>query len=266
MVEGFTFKEKYTVEDLRAIMTILRRPDGCPWDREQTHESIRRDLIEETYEVIEAINKGSAEMLAEELGDLLMQVVFHAEIEREKGVFDFDDVADGICKKLILRHPHVFGEVTVSGTDEVLKNWDAIKMATKRQKTATEAIESIPRELPALMRAEKVQKKAAKVGFDWPDVSGAFQKICEETAEVKTALADKDPAACKEELGDLLFAVVNVCRFAGVDAEEALTAATDKFSSRFSHVEKRAGESGRKMEDYTLEELDRFWEEAKHRS
>ena len=266
MVEGFVFKEKYTVGDLLAIMKILRAPGGCPWDREQTHASIRRDLIEETYEVIEAIDRENADMLVEELGDLLMQVVFHAEIETEKGVFDFDDVADGICKKLIVRHPHVFGDVTVSGSAEVLRNWDAIKMETKHQKTVSETIASVPRELPALMRAQKVQKKAAKVGFDWPDVSGALEKVREETAEVSEALDTEDPDKRKEELGDLLFAVVNVCRFAHVDAEEALTAATDKFSSRFAFVEDSVLKAGKKPEDCALEELDGFWEEAKKRS
>ena len=165
MVEGFIFKDKYDFNDLVEITHILRSPGGCPWDREQTHESIRRDFIEETYEVIEAINKQSPEMLCEELGDVLLQVTLHAEMETEKGVFDINDVADGVCKKLIERHPHVFGEVTVSGTGEVLTNWDAIKKNSKNQKTQTDSMLSIPREFPALMRADKVQNKAHKVGL-----------------------------------------------------------------------------------------------------
>lgn len=263
MVENFTFKDRYDVNDLIRIVAILRAPGGCPWDIEQTHESIRKDFIEETYEVIEAINKQSPEMLREELGDVLLQVVFHSQIEREKGVFDFEDVADEICKKLIIRHPHVFGEVTVSSTDEVLTNWDAIKMQTKSQKTTTESILSVPREFPALMRAQKVQKKAAKVGFDWADIGGALDKINEETEEVKAALVSGDGEKILDELGDLLFAVVNTCRFAHTEAEEALTHATDKFTDRFAYVEKRATENGKAMTDYSLEELDAFWNEAK---
>lgn len=263
MTENFEFKDRYDVNDLIRIVAILRAPGGCPWDIEQTHESIRKDFIEETYEVIEAINKQSPEMLREELGDVLLQVVFHTQIEREKGVFDFDDVADEICKKLIVRHPHVFGETNVSSTDEVLKNWDAIKMRTKQQKTATESILSVPREFPALMRAQKVQKKAASAGFDWEDIGGALEKIGEETEEVKAALRSGNSEMILDELGDLLFAVVNVCRFAHTQAEEALTHATDKFTDRFSHVEKRATENGRAMTDFSPAELDAFWNEAK---
>lgn len=266
MIDNFTIKDRYTVSDLVEIVHILRQPGGCPWDIEQTHESIKKDLIEETYEVVEAINKKSPEKLREELGDVLLQVVFHSEIETEKNVFDFDDVADEICKKLIVRHPHVFGDVKADTSDEVLKNWDAIKMETKHQKTATETILDVPREFPALMRAQKVQKKAAKVGFDWENVSGALEKIGEETEEVKTALTSGIPERMLDELGDLLFSVVNVCRFAHVDAEEALTHTTDKFTERFSYVEKRATENGKSMTDYTLDELDGFWNEAKKRS
>ena len=168
----FKQKEKYDINDLIEIMRSLRAPGGCPWDAEQTHESIRKNLIEETYEVVEAIDKKDSGMLLEELGDLLMQVVFHAQMEDEKGVFNFDDVADGVCKKLIERHPHVFGEVEVSGVDDVLDNWDAIKRRKKGQKKGSEPMLSVPRELPALMRAAKIQQKASAVGFDWPDVSG----------------------------------------------------------------------------------------------
>ena len=263
MIENFTFKDRYTCEDLVHIVTLLRSPGGCPWDREQTHESIRKNFIEETYEVVEAIDKASPEMLREELGDVLLQIMLHAEMEREKGVFDFDDVCNEIAQKLIIRHPHVFGDVQVSGSAEVLKNWDEIKRATKKQKTTTESILSIPREFPALMRAQKTQHKAAKAGFDWDEASGAVEKIYEETAEVKEAMAQGDPEKIKDELGDLLFAAVNVCRFAHTDAEEALTGATDKFTERFRLVEQYVAETGKGMGDFSLEELDVFWERAK---
>ncbi len=263
MIDNFEFKDRYTCEDLVRIVTILRSPGGCPWDREQTHESIRKNFIEETYEVVEAIDKASPEMLREELGDVLLQILLHAEMEREKGVFDFSDVCNEISQKLIVRHPHVFGDVAVSGSEEVLKNWDAIKRATKKQKTTTESILSIPREFPALMRAQKTQEKASKAGFDWEEASGAVEKIGEETAEVREAMASGDAARISDELGDLLFAVVNVCRFAHTDAEEALTGATDKFTDRFRLVEQYVAETGKTMKDFSLEELDVFWERAK---
>lgn len=265
MIEGFEFKDNYGIEDLIGIVAILRSPGGCPWDIEQDHKSIKRDFIEETYEVIEAINKDDKELLREELGDVLLQVVFHTRIEEEKNVFDFDDICDGICKKLIIRHPHVFGDVTVNGTDDVLSNWDDIKRFTKNQKTTTEAMDAVPRELPALMRAEKIQKKAKKAGFDWNDVSGAFAKIHEETAELETAVANDDRENIEEELGDLLFAAVNVSRFVKVDAEEALTKATDKFFARFASVEKLAAERNIDMKNSSLEELDSLWDEVKNK-
>ncbi len=263
MVEGFVFKQNYDFNDLVEITHILRSPGGCPWDREQTHESIRRDFIEETYEVIEAINKQSPEMLCEELGDVLLQVTLHSEMETEKGVFNINDVADGICKKLIERHPHVFGEVTVSGTGEVLTNWDAIKKNSKNQKTQTDSMLSIPREFPALMRADKVQNKARKVGFDWEDASGAFDKVAEELVELQEAIDEGNEKDIKEEFGDLLFSVVNVSRFIGCDSEECLTNATDKFISRFAVVEKLAAERGIDMKSASLEELDKLWDIAK---
>ena len=263
MVDNFEFKSKYDFNDLVNITHILRAPGGCPWDREQTHESIRRDFIEETYEVIEAINKKSSEMLCEELGDILLQVTLHTEMEKEKGTFDIDDVADGVCKKLILRHPHVFGEVKVDGTDEVLTNWDAIKKAEKKQKTQTDSMLSVPREFPALMRADKVQKKAAKVGFDWDDSKGAMDKVLEEFEELKEALASGRQDEINEEFGDLLFAMVNVSRFIHSDSEECLTMATDKFIDRFSKVERMAAEENIDMKTAGIEKLDELWEKAK---
>lgn len=263
MIKDFEFKDRYDCDDLIRIVAVLRAPGGCPWDAEQTHESIRRNFIEETYEVIEAIDKASPEMLREELGDVLLQIALHAQMEAEKGTFVFDDVCDEICKKLIVRHPHVFGDVIVSSTDEVLTNWDAIKMATKKQKSASESMASVPRELPALMRAQKIQHKAAKVGFDWDDISGALQKVKEETAEVEQALQSGEKEQINEEIGDLFFSVVNVCRFADVEAEEALTGATDKFFRRFVRVEKLAAERGIDMKTAGIEELDKLWDEVK---
>ncbi|MBQ2972851.1 MAG: nucleoside triphosphate pyrophosphohydrolase [Clostridia bacterium] len=259
----FKQKNSYDMQDLIDIMRILREPGGCPWDAEQTHESIKKNLIEETYEVIEAINKNDKELLCEELGDLLMQVVFHAQMEKEVGAFEFNDVTDGVCKKLIERHPHVFGQVSISGVDDVLTNWDAIKRKTKGQKTTTQSMNSVPRELPALMRATKLQKKAADVGFDWSDVSGALDKLEEEIAELRRAISNEDSVNMAEELGDVLFSAVNVSRFIKTDAEEALTAASDKFLARFTKVEALAQERNIDMKTSSLEELDLLWDEAK---
>ncbi len=266
MIADFEFKSKYGIEDLLRIMEILRAPGGCPWDAEQTHESIKKDLIEETYEVIEAINKQNPDMLLEELGDLLMQVVFHSRIAQEENQFAFAEVCDGICQKLIERHPHVFGEINVSDTDEVLSNWDAIKRRSKNHETTTQAIDSVPRELPALMRSAKIQHKAAKAGFDWPDVTGAFDKIAEESLELKQAMEEGKSDRIADELGDLLFAVVNVSRFVHVDAEEALTAATDKFRNRFAAVEALANKRNIDMKNTPIDELDALWDEVKKNS
>ena len=266
MVTDFEFKSRYGIEDLLEIMRLLRSPDGCPWDREQTHESIKSSLIEETYEVIEAINKSDKDLLCEELGDVLLQVVFHSQMAKEAGSFSFEDVADGVCQKLVERHPHVFGEVKADTSEQVLKNWEDIKNKSKNRSTATESMLSVPRELPALMRAQKIQKKAKKVGFDWDSVDGAFEKLEEETAELKEAVASGSRKECTEELGDLLFSAVNVSRFIGCDAEEALTEASDKFLSRFSEVEKLAKARNIDMKNSSLEELDRLWDEVKQGS
>ncbi len=257
----FEYKSSYTVDDLRKIVTILRHEGGCPWDREQTHESIRREFIEEVYEVIEAIDEKSPAHLQEELGDVLLQVVFHADMENDAGRFDLDGVADGICKKLILRHPHVFGDVSVADSAEVLQNWDKIKRVEKHQATVASALESVARSLPALWRAEKVQKKAAKAGFDWVSVDGALDKIEEETRELRQALALGENAG--EELGDLLFSCVNVSRFIKADPEEILRAATDKFVARFTRMEALANRRGEKLEDMSLSQMDKLWEEVK---
>lgn len=257
----FQYKDSYGVKDLEEIVRLLRAPGGCPWDAEQTHQSIRRNFLEEAYGAVEAIDEGSPEHLKEELGDVLLQVVFHALMEQEAGRFDLDAVADGICKKLIFRHPHVFGEVSVSGTGEVLSNWEELKRKEKGQATNTDALEAVARSLPALWRAEKVQKKAKKAGFDWPDVSGALDKLSEELEELKTAVAEGTNV--EEELGDLLFSAVNVSRFVKVDTEEALNGATDKFIGRFRKVEEEAARQGRALEGMSLAELDKLWEHAK---
>lgn len=259
----FQQKPNYNFNDLVEIMKVLRAPDGCPWDREQDHKSIRQNFIEETYEVIEAIDTEDKELLKEELGDVLLQVVFHAEMESEKDSFNIDDVCDGICKKLIIRHPHIFSDVKADTTDEVLSNWDKIKMQTKSQKTQSQAMESVSKSLPSLMRSEKLQKKAAKVGFDWQDVSGAIQKVDEEAQELRQAIENNDRESMEEELGDLLFSVVNVSRFIKVDSEKALYFACDKFTKRFSKMENLAKERGIDMNSATLSQLDSLWDEVK---
>lgn len=257
----FEQKPSYDVSDLVEIVRILRAPGGCPWDREQDHKSIRRDLLEEAYEVAEAIDEESPEHLKEELGDLLLQVVMHARMEEEEGRTDLNGVADGICKKLIYRHPHVFGDVTVTGTREVLANWDELKKKEKHQETAADSVDAVARSLPGLWRAEKIQKKAAKVGFDWDSVDGAMAKLREETEELQTAIAEGSNVS--EELGDLLFAAVNVARFVKADPEAAMTAACDKFARRFRAVEEAARAQGKDLTSMTLAEMDALWDAVK---
>ncbi|MCM1115164.1 MAG: nucleoside triphosphate pyrophosphohydrolase [Clostridium sp.] len=263
MAVDFEIKDKYDINDLISIVAKLRAPGGCPWDMAQTHTSIKKNFIEETYEVIEAINQQSVEGLREELGDVLLQVALHTEMEREQGNFNFDDVCNDICQKLVVRHPHVFDDVKASNEAEALNSWDAAKAATKGIKKQSQAISSVPVELPALMRAQKVQQRASKSGFDWNDIGGAFDKVCEEVNELKIAVEHSDSANIEEELGDLLFSCVNVSRFVGVDSEEALTAATNKFIKRFNMVEQLAEEKGISMKDTSIEELDLLWDKAK---
>jgi len=258
---NFDSKASYNFDDLITIIALLRSPDGCPWDREQTHASIRRNFIEEVYEVCEAIDEGNPEHLREELGDVLTQVVFHASLEADSGQFDINGVCDGICKKLILRHPHVFGNVSVSGTEDVLTNWDQIKRKEKGQRTHTSAMDSVARSLPALWRAEKIQHKAAKVGFDWPNAEGALAKLAEEIAELQQAIRIGQGA--EEELGDVLFSAVNVARFIEADPEQVLSGSCDKFIRRFSFVEESARSAGKSLEQMSLEEMDKLWEQSK---
>lgn len=257
----FEMKDKYNVNDLVRIMEILRAPDGCMWDQAQDHHSIRQNFIEETYEACEAIDDNDTDHLKEELGDVLLQVVFHTQMEKEKGVFDLNDVADGVCKKLIFRHPHIFGDVKVGSTDEILSNWDDLKRKEKKQETDTSTLESVSKSLPSLIRAQKLQKKAAKVGFDWPDVSGALDKVEEELAEVRAAIDGSGDI--EEEIGDLIFAVTNVSRFVKVDSERAAEKTCNKFVRRFADMEKQAAAEGKNLSDLTLSELDALWDKAK---
>jgi len=256
-------KEKYDINDYREIIRILRQPGGCPWDAEQTHESIRRNMIEEAYEAATAIDNGDLENLKEELGDVLMQVLTHAQIEEDIGGFTLDDIADVSCKKLIFRHPHVFGDVKAETPDEVLNNWDEVKKIEKSQKTATDTLVAVAEALPALWRAEKIQKKAHKVGFDFENVSGAMEKLNEETGELEQAISKNDRDNMVEELGDVLFAASNVARFLDIDPEQALHKSCEKFIARFAYVEKAVTQTGRSMEDISLEQMEELYHAAK---
>lgn len=254
-------KEKYGFEDLVVIMKLLRGEGGCPWDREQTHESIRNNLIEETYEVIEAIDTRNPALMREELGDVLMQVVFHAQISTEEKSFDIDDVTDEVCKKLIHRHPHVFMDDTAKTSDDVLKKWEAIKSEEKSRVTVTDKLTAVPRMYPALMRATKVGKKASV--FDFPDAESVMDKVSEELVEVSEAMNESDKEHLEEEIGDLLLSITSLCRKLGVDAEVALGRATDKFISRFSAVEQVVLAENKTMEQLSMQQLDEIWENIK---
>ena len=255
------------IERLRAILARLRGPGGCPWDREQTLASLKPCLTEECYELLEVMDGTDCGAHAEELGDVLLQVLFQAQIREERGDFSLAEVAGRLADKLVRRHPHVFGETRVEGTADVLRNWEAIK---RRERTGggeagapRSALAGVPAALPALLRAQRVQTKAARVGFDWPDSGGPRRKIAEELAELDVAVAARDPRAVAAEMGDLLFSVVNLCRFLDVDAETALRECTARFASRFQAVEQRVQAEGRDLRACTPEELDRHWEAVK---
>lgn len=253
------------------LMQRLLAPDGCPWDREQTLPTLRRYVLEEACEVIDAIDSGDRDDLAEELGDLLLQIVFQAELARAEGAFGPDDVVAGLCDKLVRRHPHVFAEAEVEGSDEVLRNWERIKAAERAdgKKKDKGVLGGVPRSLPALTRAQRVGEKVARVGFDWPDARGSRAKVAEELGELDEAIASGDADAIEAELGDTLFALVNLARHANVDAEGALRRTIDKFAGRFSHVEARVTEvhggwpKTVEADQLTLAELDGYWDEAK---
>ena len=250
-----------TLPELVAVMRRLLAKDGCPWDREQTMQTLRRYLIEETYEVVDAIDDDQPAAHCEELGDLLMQIVFQAELRTAAGGFDIDDVVRGIVDKLVRRHPHVFGEKKLDTSEQVLSQWRDIKATEKTRRT----LDGIPRSLPALARARELSARAAHVGFDWPDVAGSRAKIDEELGETDRAVASGDKARIEDELGDILFAVVNLARKLGVDPEGALRATADKFQRRFEHIEDRLRERGKTPKDSDLAEMDALWNEAKRR-
>lgn len=256
-------KDAYNVYDLVRIVELLRAPGGCPWDMEQTHQSLRRDFIEETYEVIEAIDNGDPALLREELGDALLQIVMHAQIEQEEGRATFDEIAGDVCRKMIHRHPHVFGAGKADSVAEVLSNWEEIKSEEKARNTVTDKLNAIPRQLPALMRAAKVGRKAKMM--DFPDTASVLLKMKEELAEVEGALAAGGEEAILEEMGDLLFTAANLARKAGVEPEEALTRATDKFVDRFAAVEALAAEKGADLALLSNDEKDILWKIAKKR-
>ena len=260
----FQQKDNYSINDLIEIVRLLRGEGGCPWDIVQTHESIKSDFIEETCEVIEAIDLKDTSLLCEELGDVLLQVVFHTRIEEESGNFSFNEVCDGICKKLIVRHPHVFGNTIAETTEEVLKNWDSIKMETKGQNTYTDTLRSVAKSLPALMRAQKVGKRAMRAGMDFNSAEDAMKCIDAEKAELQKAVAEGNKTQIEEELGDLLFSCVNTARHLGVNAEMALTASTEKFIDRFAVTEKLVSEESLDMKSMPIETLDLYWDKAKH--
>lgn len=260
-MDNFELKDKYTVYDLEKIIALLRAPGGCPWDREQTHESIRRNFLEEAYEAVEAIDEKNPEHLQEELGDVLMQVVFHAGIEQDAGRFNLDDVADMTCKKLIRRHPHIFSDVKADTSEKVLENWDAIKMRERSQQSVTSTMGTVARSLPSMWRADKIIGKAVKAGFKWRTSDEALSKLSEEAGELQAAAASD--GNIEEELGDTLFAAVHIAQIYGIDPEEALGKATDKFISRFEYVENAASLRGLKINELEYEDMLRLYSRSK---
>ena len=257
-------KKEYDFDDLVTVVEVLRSDVGCPWDREQDHKSIRKEFIEETYEVIEAIDTSDPVLLREELGDVMLQVVFHTQIENENGVFNINDVANDICVKLIHRHPHVFGDVVAESSEKVLANWEMIKSDEKQRVTVTDKLRAIPPMLPALMRAEKVGKKASC--FDFEDEEQATVKVYEELEELRCAIESEDKAAIEEEVGDLLLTITSLCRKLGVESEVALNKATDKFINRFETLENAVIAKGKDIKNMSMTELDEIWDEIKHKS
>ena len=251
------------LDRLVKIVAKLRAPDGCPWDREQNHESILSGLLDEVYEFFEAVDKKDTYEMKEELGDILLQVVFHAQMANEKSNFNFDDVAREIGDKLIRRHPHVFSNTTVDSTEEVLQNWEEIKKAEKGKENRVHINDGIPKALPALLRAEKIQKIVARVGFDWNDMKPVLDKVEEEFAEFREALEKGDVENANEELGDIIFSLVNVGRHKNIVAEDSLRKTVDKFEKRFNYIEDEFKKEQRQISDASLEELDIYWERAK---
>ncbi|HHV97126.1 MAG TPA: nucleoside triphosphate pyrophosphohydrolase [Clostridiaceae bacterium] len=256
-------KDKYTLEDLIELMRVLRSEKGCPWDREQDHESLKKYLLEEAYEVLEAIELNDKDKLCEELGDLLLQIIFHAQIEAEKGGFTMDDIITSICKKIITRHTHVFGKDNISTAEGVENNWELIKKKEKGMRTQTEVLKAVPKNLPALMRSYKVQQKAAQVGFDWDNIEDVFNKVYEEIKELEDVYKSKNVERINDEVGDVFFAIVNLSRFLHVQPELALNHTINKFIKRFEYMEKESLKKGYKLEEMSLNEMDELWNEAK---
>lgn len=269
MIEKYAklYKEGETPEEaikrLAEIIRLLRSEEGCPWDKAQTHESIKTCLIEEAYEVAEAIENGDMDNLEEELGDVLLQVVFHGDLGNNSGSFDLRSIANRECEKMIRRHPHVFLNKNSETIDKALEKWENVKSKERGTVTYTEAMSNIPRTLPALIRSYKIQKKAAEVGFDWDHVDGAFSKVLEETHELLEIYQGSDESSIKEEIGDLLFAIVNVARFLGVNPEDALDLTSKKFINRFAFIEEASKTRGQSLEEMSLEEMDKLWNQAK---
>lgn len=265
----FKLQDHYSFQDLLDLMAFLRSPEGCPWDRVQSHDSIKGSMIEEAWEAVDAIESGKPDRLQDELGDVLLQVVFHAQIAQDQEEFNIDQVIAGLCRKLIRRHSHIFGQDHAEDPDTVLKTWAENKKVEKGLKTETDVLRDVPRHIPALSRAYKLQKKAAACGFDWPEISGAAAKIQEESEELMAVYEDPDtcPETAKQRLaeegGDLLFAVVNVLRFMKIDPEIALNQANDKFIRRFAGMEDKAGAQGHMLADLSLEEMDELWKQVK---
>lgn len=255
--------KKYTIEDLRDIIVTLRGENGCPWDRAQTHQSLKKDMIEECYEAIDALDSGDDHAFANELGDVLLQVIFHSRLAEERGAFDFDDVLNEVCTKLITRHTHVFGKDKAVSAEEALGQWEKNKKKEKNLDSYTAMLEDVPHYLPALMRSAKIQKKAASTGFDWKEIEGVYDKISEETAELREAVSGGDMDKIEEEYGDLLFSIVNLGRHLKLTPEIALTKASDKFIKRFEKMEKAALSDGLDISDLTDEQLDNLWNDAK---
>lgn len=259
--EGKTTEE--AIKRLEEIIAVLRSDDGCPWDKAQTHKSIRSCLLEEAYEAADAIDKEDFDNLEEELGDILLQVVFHANLAKEKQRFDLRSIANRECDKMLRRHPHVFLNKNSESIDKAIEKWENVKRNERGTSTHTESMKNVPDALPALIKSYKIQKKAAEVGFDWEDVSEAFSKVKEETCELLEIYRENEATRIKEEVGDLLFAAVNVARFLGVNPEEALNFTSSKFIDRFGFIEESAGIQGKRLEDMSLEEMDKLWEQAK---
>ena len=259
---NFERQSVYRFDDLVRILRILRAPDGCPWDRVQTHLSNRRNFLEEAYEAAEAFDRDDPDMMCEELGDVLMQVLFNVHMEEDAGRFTFDDVTDRVCRKLIFRHPHIFGDTTAETSEQVLVNWEQLKREEKGLTTTADAMDHVARSLPALWRADKLQSKAAKAGFEFPAVDLALDKLDEEVSELRAAV--EQGTNFEEELGDVLFAAVKVGRFCGVDPEDALQKTCEKFLSRFRKLEDTVNAQGTSMDKLSPDELTALWNAAKH--